>query len=171
MWIGSKYPQIFISPFDHGIELNPDRPYSYIRALYNTIVCVGSGVIVGLLTSPMDNKKTEGLTVWSLDKAREYFKGSIPNDTPGQPVIVNWKSMEKDKNTVNFSVKDMEIMGAKKGDLVYICDKRKWLGGLKSVHSVYGEPHDIDGLVYITNTHLESARFQNNLKLIAEKEL
>ena len=38
MAIGSKYPEIFISPFDHGIEFNPDRPYSYIRALYNTLV-------------------------------------------------------------------------------------------------------------------------------------
>ena len=48
MVIGSKYPQIFIAPFDHGIEFNPDRPYSYIRALYNTFVCAASGVVVGL---------------------------------------------------------------------------------------------------------------------------
>ena len=79
MVIGSKYPQIFIAPFDHGIEFNPDRPYSYIRALYNTFVCAASGVVVGLITSKPSKVKTEGLTVWSLDKAREIFKKQYKN--------------------------------------------------------------------------------------------
>jgi len=171
MWIGSKYPQIFISPFDHGIEFNPERPYSYIRALYNTVVCAGSGVIVGFLTTSPTEKETEGLTVWSLDKAREFFKGGVPNDSPGESVEVTWRAVEKNKDEVRFSARDMNTMSAMAGDLVYLCDKRKWLGGLKSVHSVYGEPHDMDGVVYITNTQKESGRFDENIKLIAEKEL
>ena len=137
MAIGSKYPEIFISPFDHGIEFNPDRPYSYIRALYNTLVCAGSGVIVGLLTTPPTDMKTEGLTVWSLDKTREFFKGSAPNDRPGQSIKVQWTLKEGDKDTVGFSINDMEVMAADVGDLVYLADERKWLGGLKSIHSVY----------------------------------
>ena len=32
MLIGARYPGFFIAPFDHGIEMNPSRPYSYIRA-------------------------------------------------------------------------------------------------------------------------------------------
>ena len=171
MWIGSKYPQIFISPFDHGIEFKLERPYSYIRALYNTLVCAGSGVIVGFLTSPMEDEKTDGLTVWSLDKARELFKGGTPNDLPGEPVEVIWKTVEKNKDEMRFSAQDMNTMGAMIGDLVYLCDERKWLGGLKSIHSVYGEPHNMNGVVYITNTQKESGRFDKNFKLIAEKEL
>ena len=137
MAIGSKYPEIFISPFDHGIEFNPERPYSYIRALYNTLVCAGSGVIVGLLTTPPTEMKTEGLTVWSLDKTREFFKGSAPNDRPGQSIKVQWALKEGAKDTVGFSINDMEVMAADVGDLVYLADERKWLGGLKSIHSVY----------------------------------
>ena len=46
MIIGARYPAFFIAPFDHGIEMNPSRPYSYIRALYNTIACIGVGMLV-----------------------------------------------------------------------------------------------------------------------------
>ena len=171
MAIGSKYPEIFISPFDHGIEFNPDRPYSYIRALYNTLVCAGSGVIVGLLTTPPTEMKTEGLTVWSLDKTREFFKGSAPNDRPGQSIKLQWTLKEGDKDTVGFSINDMEVMAADVGDLVYLADERKWLGGLKSIHSVYGDSHTEDGTVYITQAHVEMGMFDPERKLCAEKEL
>ena len=171
MAIGSKYPEIFISPFDHGIEFNPDRPYSYIRALYNTLVCAGSGVIVGLLTTPPTEMKTEGLTVWSLDKTREFFKGSAPNDRPGQSIKVQWALKEGDKDTVGFSINDMEVMAADVGDLVYLADERKWLGGVKSIHSVYGDSHTEDGTVYITQAHVEMGMFDPERKLRAEKEL
>ena len=171
MAIGGKYPEIFISPFDHGIEFNPDRPYSYIRALYNTLVCAGSGVIVGLLTTPPTDMKTEGLTVWSLDKTREFFKGSAPNDRPGQSIKVQWALKEGDKDTVGFSINDMEVMAADVGDLVYLADERKWLGGLKSIHSVYGDSHTEDGTVYITQAHVEMGMFDPERKLCAEKEL
>ena len=171
MWIGSKYPQIFISPFDHGIEFNPDRPYSYIRALYNTLVCAGSGVIVGLLTTSPTEEKIEGLTVWSLDKAREFFKGSAPNDRPGEKVTVKWTLKDETEDNVRFSISDMETMGADVGDMVYLADERKWLGGLKSIHSFYGEPHRDDEVVYITQSHAESGLFDKKRKMIAEKEL
>lgn len=171
MWFGNKYPQILISPFDHGIEFNPDRPYTYIRALYNTFVCAGSGVIVGLLTTSPTEKKIEGLTVWSLDKAREFFKGSAPNDRPGVSVKVKWDIKEGDENIVCFSIDDMDSMAADVGDMVYLADERKWLGGLKSIHSFYGEPHTDEGIVYLTQSQVESGLFGKKYKIIAEKEL
>ena len=171
MAIGNKYPQIFIAPFDHGIDFNPVRPYSYIRALYNTLVCAGSGLIVGFLTSAPDKIKTEGLTVWSLDKAREIFKGSAPNDRVGSKVEVDWVLKEGNQNTVEFSIDDMEAMAADVGDLVYLADNRWWLGGLKSFHSTVGDPHTEDGKVYISKEHVESGMLIAELKLFAEKEM
>ena len=171
MVIGGKYPEIFISPFDHGIEFNPDRPYSYIRALYNTLVCAGSGVVVGLLTTAPNIDKTEGLTVWSLNKARELFKGGSPNDRLGENVVVEWAIKDMEGDIVQFSINDMEIMAADVGDLVYLSDERKWLGGLKSFHSVYGEPHNEDGKVYIGQAHADSGMLDQNYKLRGEKEL
>ena len=72
---------------------------------------------------------------------------------------------------MEFSINDMEVMAADVGDLVYLADERKWLGGLKSIHSVYGEPHTEDGTVYITQTHVERGMFDPERKLSAEKEL
>ena len=171
MAIGSKYPQIFIAPFDHGIEFSPERPYSYIRALYNTFVCASSGLIVGFLTSKPEKVKIEGLTVWSLDKAREIFKGSAPNDRAGEKIKVEWFEKESDLNTVEFSINDMDVMSADVGDLVYLVDERWWLGGLKSIHSTLGEPHTEDGKVYISKEQIGSGMFINEIKLCADKEM
>ena len=161
MWIGSKYPSVFIAPFDHGIVMDPDHPYTYIRALYNTLVCLGVGVIVTLFTAPKSEKEIEGLTVWSIEKAREYFKGSKPNDEKGEKVEVTWKQMDGNDSEITFSMSDMGKMKANVGDLIYLSDKRKWLGGLKSIHSVFGEPHDEDGQVL----------FVEGKVLVGEKEM
>jgi SSS family solute:Na+ symporter len=233
MIVGLHDPTV-ISPFDHGIEMNPDHPYSYIRALYNTFVCV---LIATLATSTtgmqhsvvakikgMSNSKqifyvltiitvllfalvlfnvgntafhytiiftlsfftviiathfvdydetlnTEGLTVWSIKKAKETFKGSKLNEEIGEIVKVNWKKKEDEADTTNFSKNDMKLMKAGEGDLIYLCDARKYLGGLKSIHTVYGEPHDEDGVVYINNEHLLNGQFIEGKPLTAEKEM
>jgi SSS family solute:Na+ symporter len=65
----------------------------------------------------------------------------------------------------------MEVMAADVGDLVYIADERWWMGGLKSIHSVIGEPHNEDGKVYMSDEHVQKGMFVNDIKLYAEKEL
>ena len=234
MIIGARFPGIFIAPFDHGIEMNPARPYSYIRALYNTIVCIGVGVyvtamgnnynrfvdifksrqsgrsemvgltavvglafalalvgnstmntqvfsavfvvilvpgIVGYFVSYDEQKATEGLTSWSLDKAKIMFKGSDINDQVGEKVEVVFKKEDERENIIRFSKNDMERMSANVGDLVYLTDKRKWLGGLKSIHSTYGEIHNEDGVVYMGTRNIETGLFDKGRILIAEKEM
>ncbi len=52
-----------------------------------------------------------------------------------------------------------------------LADERKWLGGLKSFHSVFGEPHTEDGKVYISASHIEKGMLDQKYKLRAEKEL
>ncbi len=233
MIVGLYDPTVII-PFDHGIHMDPDHPYSYIRALYNMFVCVVAAVIVTVTTAQQeqivkslkskDNGKVSvyillavsilvfiivlfnlaplsiqfigiaimmfstsivstyfidydpvaqinGLTVWSVAQAKEFFKGSKINDAEGKKVIVNWKIKEGEEETANFSKSEMEIMKANVGDLVYLCDVRKYLGGLKSVHSTFGEPHDEDGIVYITNEDFLNGVFEKDKKLTAEKEM
>ncbi len=116
-------------------------------------------------------EKTEGLTVWSLNKAKEYFKGSKVNDRDGEKIKVNWKLKDGEDDTVHFSKNDMIKMAAEVGDLVYISDARWRLGGLKSVHSIYGEPHEEDGIVYISKEHFEQGQFVKGKVLRAEKEM
>lgn len=119
-----------------------------------------------------ESKKTEGLTIWSIDKAKEFFKGGKINDKEGKIIKVQWKIKEdEDDDTVNFSKGDMKKMSAEVGDLVYLCDARKIFGGLKSIHSVYSKPHDEEGIVYITKDQRKTGIFVKGKKLTAEKEM
>ncbi len=117
-------------------------------------------------------RQTEGLTIWSINKAMEMFKGKKVNEREGECVKVHWKLIKDDnEDVINFSKKDMHKMVAEVGDLVYLSDARKYLGGLKSIHSVYGEPHNEDGIVYIRKRHLERGLFVDGRILVAEKEM
>ena len=234
MILGARYPGLLIAPFDHGIEMNPDHPYSYIRALYNTLVCMGAAVLVTITTQwqrnlcsmirKNQNQKlimrilvtvillvysvvlfnilgltiqiasaigvlilvpitvtyyvkydekvnTNGLTAGSINIARNLFKGGEPNDQEGETVFVQLKQVDGEDSVVQFSTKDMAIMKAEIGDLVYISDKRKWMGGLKSIHAVFGQPHDEEGMVYITPDQIKHGMFVDGKMLEAEKEM
>lgn len=118
-----------------------------------------------------EEAQTLGLTSWSLDKAKEFFKGGKINSRDGEKVIIDWKIKEGDEDVIFFSTNELQKMSAEVGDLVYISDTRWYLGGLKSIHSKIGEPHNETGVVYITQDHFESGQFVNGKKLIAEKEM
>jgi SSS family solute:Na+ symporter len=118
-----------------------------------------------------DEIQTNGLTVWTLSKTKEMFKGSKVNDKEGEIIDVDWRLKEGDDDIANFSKNDMAKMSAEVGDLVYLCDKRAYLGGLKSVHAIYGEPHNEDGVVLLNNEHLLNGVFVESKKLTAEKEM
>ncbi|MBC8213577.1 MAG: sodium:solute symporter family protein [Candidatus Marinimicrobia bacterium] len=234
MILGARYPGLLIAPFDHGIEMNQAHPYSYIRALYNTLACSGVAVLVALTTKlqvslvakirsltnekiimngitavaiilftfvlfnvseisiqvmstvgvivlvPLsvtyfvkydENKHTVGLTANSIDIARKLFKGSKPNDIEGEKVVVNWKIAEGQQQVARFTQTQMDEMSAEVGDLVYIADKRAWFGGLKSCHSVFGKPHNDEGVVYLTDELVQSAMFVKGKPVKAEKEM
>ncbi len=234
MMLGARYPGVLIAPFDHGIIMDPEHPYSYIRALYNTFVCFGVGVLVTFTSSwqkslvarlkarengdqigyglvgltallffvvalnfgglnllviaallvivlvPLittyfvyydDAIHTVGLTSWTLDTAKERFKGSKINDRPGEIVNVHWKIAAGESNIIRMSANDMQKMAADEGDLLYLCDKRKWLGGLKSIHAVFGKPHDEDGAIFITEDQQKGGMFVAGKILTAEKEM
>jgi len=171
LMILGQFNHELIAPFSHGIELRPGKGYSYIGALYNIIVCAGVGIIVSLLTKPPEKNKIEGLTIFDVDKLKASFKGSSVNEAIGENIDVNWEITEQENNFIRFSKNDMEMMKAHPGDLVYLCDKRSWLGGLKSIHSVYGEPHNRDGIVLITEDQQQSGLFDIGYELFGEKEM
>ncbi len=236
MLLGARYPGVLIAPFDHGIAMNPEHPYTYIRALYNMFVCLSVGVVIGLTTHwqkaivdkmrewknnntlfialsviagilfflpifevgsehaqlfmlivmiliiPLtvtyyvhydEEKATDGLITATIQNARIAFKGGEPNDALGGKALVEWKIREddEDEEMVYLSSDDLKTMNANPGDLVYLCDKRKWLGGLKSLHGRIGEPHSEKGVVYITTDQEKTGLFSRGRKLTAEKEM
>ena len=84
---------------------------------------------------------------------------------------VNFNVKDLDKDMVSFSKNDMKTINANKGDLVYIQDSRWWLGGLKSIHATFDDPHDENGVVYMSEVQRDSGMFIDNLPLKAEKEM
>lgn len=114
---------------------------------------------------------TEGLTVWGIAKAKETFKGSKVNERDGETIKVKWVLKDYEDDVMKFSKNDMLKMAAEPGDLVYISDARKILGGLKSCHSTFGESHDEDGIVYITQEHVDQGQFVKGKFLTAEMEM
>ena len=117
------------------------------------------------------NVHLDGLTAWSIHRAKEIFKGGKINEREGEVIVGTWKARSDSDDYINVSKADMKRMEAEIGDLAYVCDKRKYLGGLKSVHSRFGEPHDEQGLVLISEEHRLSAWFQENKPVTVEKEL
>ena len=154
------------------VDLHPDSYFEIIILLLLAAVLV---ILVALSVTYYvkydEEKQTKGLTVASIKAAKELFKGGKLNEREGIKVKVNWKQIEGEEDIINFSKNDMEKMQADPGDLVYITDARKWLGGLKSIHAVYGEPHNEDGVVYITEEHKLQGQFLKDKVLIAEKEM
>ena len=168
--LGQIVPDL-VKPFAHGIPADPGKPFIYIGALYNILSCLAIGIIVTLFTKPKSKDKIEGLTVWSIQSARRKFKGGEPNDKPGKKPIVHWKTAELPDEIVRLSRTDLAKMNAEPGDLVYICDKRWWFGGLKSVHARIGEPHDEAGTVFMPDRLIKSGLFVKGRRLYAEKEM
>jgi len=172
LMILGQFNHELVAPFSHGIELRPGKGYSYIGALYNIFVCASVGVLVSFVTKPPQVSAIKGLTVYDAKKLKEIFKGSPVNEDKGERSLVDWELNEgNNAGTIQFSKNDMETMKANPGDLVYLCDNRGWLGGLKSIHAVYGDPHDRDGIVLITSEQQQSGLFDQGRKLFAEKEM
>lgn len=130
---------VLVTPFSHGVD--PSGGFKYMRALYGLI---GSGVIavcVSFLTKTRSGKAIEGLVVGTLDKAKEIYKGAPANELEGQKATVTLH-VDEAIQELGISTRVAELLAAAKGDIVYLSDARRWLGGLRSVHAKVSVLHD-----------------------------
>jgi SSS family solute:Na+ symporter len=168
--LGQIFPQL-VTPFAHGTPMEAGKPYIFIGAFYNLLCCAVIGIVVSLLTKPQESTVIDGLTIWTIKSAKRIYKGAEPNEIEGRKILVNWKNYSGEGMVARFAIEDMESLKAETGDLVYLCDKRWWLGGLKSVHAKIGEPHSEKGIVYITEDIISQGLFTARKSLTAEKEM
>jgi SSS family solute:Na+ symporter len=132
---------VLITPFSHGVD--PSGGFKYMRALYGLAT---SGVIaigVSVFTRAKSGITIEGLVVGTLDKAKEKYKGTPANEVEGQKVVV-MLSINKEIQELSISQKIAKLLSAEKGDIVYVSDARRWLGGLRSVHAKVSAVHEGD---------------------------
>lgn len=129
---------VLIAPFGHGID--PTGGDQYLRALYGLVVAGAIGIIVTFFTKPRPLAEVAGLVIGTLDRAREIFKGGPINEARGKPVFGKLQ-LAPTPNTVSLHLSAMAKLKANPGDLVYVTDRRAWLGGLRSVHARLSSPH------------------------------
>ena len=172
--LGIEYPKTFVQPFSHGIEFVEEKPWSYIRALYNVFACVSIGIIVTLFTKPPKNyDRIKGLTIWTIKDGPQYFKGSDVNKNAGITIQFSGAEVEvtqKDNNEVSLPKNYMDKIKGNKGDLIYISDHRWYLGGLKSTHARLGSVSD-NNKVTISKDVFDHAQFNLSKDLIIELEV
>jgi SSS family solute:Na+ symporter len=70
---------------------------------------------------------------------------------------------------VRLSGEDMRRMKVREGDLLYVADARRWLGGLRSLHVRAGKAHDQGNVVLIAEEAFQAGSFLPNRRVRVEK--
>ncbi len=132
------HPEL-IAPLAHGVD--PAGGFKYMRALYGIAAAGLIGIVVTFITKPKPLAEIQGLVLGTIRAGRERFKGGVVNEHPGTPFVGQLSSIPGER-ILRLHPNAMSQMNASPGDLLYLADARRWLGGLRSIHATAGEPHD-----------------------------
>lgn len=167
----------FFEPFNHWL-LDPfsfgmgEESYKYTRALYGLTVCGALGLIVAALTRPRPLEEIKGLVNGTQLDAMRAFKGGKENRRPGKKARLSVQ-MDESLSGDTYAILPaaaLEIMAAESDDLIYVCDPRWWLGGLRSVHLKVGAERE-DTVVRVSPEAMENAHFVDGQDVTVEKIL
>ncbi|MGB6867849.1 MAG: sodium/solute symporter [Candidatus Aminicenantaceae bacterium] len=158
---------VLITPFAHGVD--PSGGFKYMRALYGLAASGAIAVLVSCFTRTQSEKSVEGLVVGTLDKAKEKYKGAPANEIEGKKVVVTL-GVNREIEELSTTRDVADLLSARKGDIVYVSDARRWLGGLRSVHARLSAIHEGDPFeVWISPDLIEQGNLILNRKHRIEK--
>lgn len=148
--------------------------YKYMRALYGIVVSFVIAIAASLFTKPKSEESIQGLWIGSLQKAKEIFKGGSPNDRDmGKKIMLTLEELKEETEKIIdgaiIAQEDLEKMKAKTGDLIYVADKRRWLGGLRSVHACAQEGKAKKGSILMPRQLIVSGRLRLGEQVRIEK--
>ncbi len=195
MSVSIAWPGIIgILHLDQGVA---PAGYSYMRALYGIAVSLIIAIAATLFTKPKEEESLRGLWIGSLQRAKELFKGGVPNDREmGKKIMLKLDRLEETNEDLNsknvrtnerimngesgavigevaggaiVSRADLEKLKAKPGDLIYVADKRSWLGGLRSVHARILDIEGKKGSVLLSKKMIVSGRLRFGEQVRVEK--
>ena len=172
------YPKV-IQPLAeiHGMAFG--SAYSYMRDLFGMIMCAGVAVVATYVWPNTDESKISGLWLGSLQAAKKFFKGSDPNDAEdGEKVrlrLVAAQEVEEDLSgayvtaIVNVPPAAAARMKARTGDLIYVADKRWWLGGLRSLHATLKVSEIDAGTILVPGNYITDSFLRVGEEVVVEK--
>ena len=150
------WPEL-ITPFAHGVPMKevPDgwlagaKQYKFMRAFYGIAVSATIGVVVTYATRPKDLDSLRGYVWGTLADAIRNYKGSDGVEAYSRWVPAAVQSGGADEVHPATGVAMARIsrglgasIDASAGDLLYVTDRRAWLGGLNSTHVIVSEVTD-----------------------------
>lgn len=144
-----------ITPFAQGVPMSEAgdslfagmKQYKFMRAFYGLFISAAIGIVVTLLTKPEPYERQKGLIWGTVKDAILSYKGS-PGDEVSKsralaaPRIVEAETKKTgvaDLPMVSITKPLADKLGARAKDLLYVSDRRWWLGGLHSTHVVIDE--------------------------------
>lgn len=161
------FDQLLLSPFSFGMG---PKSYDFTRALFGLVVSGGIGVTVALATKPQPREAIRGLVNGTQLDAMREFKGASLNRVPGGRVYLEVATDAgiEDDEIVRVPEAQMKAMRAGVGDLAYVCDRRWWYGGLRSVHGKFGAPAE-GGRALLSPGAMRRGHFVDGERVWAEK--
>ena len=152
--VASIFIPELITPFAQGVPmtdvgdglLDGMKQYKFMRAFYGLVVSGTIAIFVTLLTKPEPFEKQRGLVWGTIEDALKTYKGSPGVESaysrttarPRQSAVEPARAGTAQLPIVNLSRSAAQALDANCGDLVYVSDRRWWLGGLRSTHAVVG---------------------------------
>ncbi len=144
-----------IRPFAHGVPMTEAgdgvfagmAQYKFMRAFFGLSVSLGIGVVTTFFTRPEAEERQKGLVWGTIAEAIESYKGSAGREGDGRKTSVQPRSTADDGErrgagklpAVALSQAAIDALETRLGDLIYVSDRRWWLGGLRSAHAIVGE--------------------------------
>jgi SSS family solute:Na+ symporter len=147
------FPEI-IAPFAHGVPareaggglLGGMDTYKYMRAFFGIVVCLSIAFVGTAIVGRKEKKGIEGLVWGGVPAAIRAYKGSEGSESEGawhatQVVATSAPEVESEQGLVLVRISESlaRELGAEIGEMVYVSDRRSWLGGLRSSHAMVGE--------------------------------
>ena len=123
------------------------KQYKYIRAFYGLSVSTAIALITTFLTKPESEEKMRGLVWGTINAALAHYKGSPGQERDSTKDYAQAQQGLADESPqgsaalapVALSAGLAQSLSAQEGDLVYVSDRRWWLGGLRSGQGIVVE--------------------------------
>jgi len=162
-WLPALFEWLF-GPVSFGIGPDSNK---FLRTLYGV-----AAVVVTYFTRPKPASELVGLVTGTELDAMRLYKGAEPNRRPGKKVRLTLRVDPglQGSETAVVPQSALDRMNAGLGDILYVCHRWWWFGGLRSVHVRAGEPSG-ENEVRISPEALEIAHLDEGQQVVVEKIL
>lgn len=154
--LASLFFPVLITPFAHGVPMvdvgdglfDGMKQYKFMRAFYGIVVSAGIGIVVTPFTKPRPLDSMRGYVWGTIADALRRYKGSDGEESASAWAHAAVRRSGSDAEAIHagsglpmasISGRLAAALEADVGDVLYVSDRRAWLGGLYATHVTVGE--------------------------------